>query len=290
MKCNICPRKCNIDRNIDLGFCKSHNDFKIAKYMVHNWEEPIISGKNGSGAIFFSHCNLKCIYCQNYKISSFGEGRIISTEQFIDIIKNLENRGVHNINLVTPSHYTKQIIEALKIYRPSIPIVWNSNGYESVETIKKLKDVVDIYLVDMKYMDDNLAYELSRAKNYPSICQKAILQMRKNQPNDVIANGIMQKGVIIRHLVIPNEIENSFKVIDWIYKNLGKSCYISIMGQYVPYYLAKNHPKYNRPIKPIEYKRVINKFNTLGFENGFYQDLASASESFIPNFNSFDDM
>ena len=289
MNCNICPRKCNVNRDVSIGFCKAPNTFKIAKYMLHLWEEPIISGNNGSGAIFFSHCNLKCVYCQNDQISHNGQGRLVSCEQFIDIIKELENMGANNINLVTPSHYSEQIIDALTKYKPSIPVVWNSSGYESVETIKKLKDIVDIYLVDMKYMDNDLALNLSKAKDYPEVCQQAILQMRKNQPNDIIENGIMKKGIIIRHLALPNEIDNSFKVLDWINNNLGKNTYISIMGQYTPCYLAKDMEKYNRPLKPIEYKRVLNHLNNLGFVNGFCQELTSASKNFIPDFDKFKD-
>lgn len=289
MNCNICPRKCNVDRKVNIGFCKASNDIKVAKYMLHFWEEPIISGDNGSGAIFFSHCNLKCIYCQNYKISSEGQGKIITQEQFIDIMKELEQLGANNINLVSPTHYTYQIIEALKKYKPKIPIVWNSSGYEDDLTIKNLKDLVDIYLVDMKYMDNNLAFNLSKAEDYPEVCKKAILQMRENQPKDIIKNGIMQKGVIIRHLVLPNEIENSFKVLDWIYENLGENIFISIMGQYTPCYQAVNMQKYNRVLKPIEYKRVINHVKLLGFNNGFFQELDSANSCYIPNFDKFKD-
>ncbi|MBO5910365.1 MAG: radical SAM protein, partial [Clostridia bacterium] len=159
MNCNICPRKCNINRHAGVGFCKATDTIKIAKYMLHMWEEPIISGTNGSGAIFFSHCNLRCIYCQNQQISSGGQGKEININELVAIFKELESKGAHNINLVTPTHYSSLIIEALSVYKPSIPIVWNSSGYECVETIKKLKDLVDIYLVDMKYMDANLARE-----------------------------------------------------------------------------------------------------------------------------------
>ena len=289
MKCNICPRHCNIDRDKSLGFCKAPNTLKIAKYMLHGWEEPIISGTKGSGAIFFSHCNLKCVYCQNKQISADGLGREISIDGFINIIKELESAGAHNINLVTPTHYTEQIITAFNIYKPSIPVVWNSSGYENVEIIKRLKDIVDIYLVDMKYMDNNLAFTLSSAKDYPKKCAEAILQMRKNQPHDIIQDGIMQKGVIVRHLVLPNEVENSFKVLDWIYSNLGINAYISIMSQYTPCHLALNMNNYNRPLKVIEYKRIINHINKLGFTNGFLQELNSASECFIPDFNIFND-
>ena len=289
MNCNICPRKCNTNRNFSAGFCQASNNIKIAKFMPHFWEEPIISGTRGSGAIFFSHCNLKCVYCQNAQISHYGEGKYFSAEQFINIVKQLESFGVHNINLVTPTHYTEQLISAFSIYKPSVPIVWNSNGYESVETIKRIKDIVDIYLVDMKYMDNDLALTLSKAKDYPNVCQQAILEMRTNQPRDIIENGIMKKGVIIRHLVIPNEIKNSFNVLDWIHNALGCQTYISLMGQYTPFHLAKDMPKYNRPLKLIEYKRVVNHLNQLGFENGFVQELSSASEVFIPNFNNMED-
>lgn len=285
MNCNICPRKCNINRNASIGFCNASNNLKIAKYMPHFWEEPVISATNGSGAIFFSHCNLKCVYCQNAQISHYGEGKHFTIEQFIDVVKYLESLGVHNINLVTPTHYTEQIISAFNTYRPTVPIVWNSNGYENVETIERIKDIVDIYLVDMKYMDSDLSLTLSKARDYPQVCQQAIIQMRKNQPNDIVENGIMKKGVIIRHLVLPNEIQNSFDVLTWINSSLGAQTYISLMGQYTPYHLAKDMPKYNRTLKPIEYKRVVNHLKKLGFKNGFVQELSSASEVFIPDFN-----
>lgn len=289
MKCNICPRKCNVERRREVGFCQANNRIKVAKYMLHHWEEPIISGEAGSGAIFFSHCNLKCVYCQNSQISSGGEGKYVSVEELVDIIKQLERSGATNINLVTPTHYTEQIIEALNIYRPQIPIVWNSSGYESEDTIARIKPFVDIYLVDMKYMDADLAFNLSKAKDYPQVCSRAILQMRKNQPRDIVENGLMKKGVIIRHLVLPNEVENSHKVLEWIHSNLGKQCYVSIMSQYTPCHLAKSMEKYNRPLKPIEYKRVLHKLDTLGFCNGFVQQLDSSSECFIPDFDKFND-
>ena len=284
--CNICPRHCNIDRSLNIGFCGANNNIKVAKHMLHMWEEPIISGTNGSGAIFFSHCNLKCVYCQNAEISAFGNGKEFTTQQFIDIIKDLENLGAHNINLVTPSHYSHQIIQALKMYKPKVPVVWNSNGYENVETIRQLKDIVDIYLVDMKYMDNNLSLILSGAKDYPSVCQNAILQMRANQPEDIVENGLMKKGIIIRHLVIPGEIQNSFSVLDWIKSSLGKDIFVSLMAQYTPYHKAKSMSKYNRTLKPIEYKRVLNHLTNLGLNNGFQQELTSSSTCYIPDFNN----
>ena len=291
MLCNICPRKCNIDRDKSAGFCSCTNTIVLSKYMVHHFEEPIISGENGkgSGAIFFAGCNLKCIYCQNYEISNSSVGKSISTQDLVSIIKELEEKGVNNINFVTPTHYTNQIIDALKIYKPSIPVVWNSSGYEEVEQIERLKDLVDIYLVDLKYMDSGLATELSFAKDYPQKACNAILQMRKNQPKDVIENRLMQKGVIVRHLVLPNCIVNSFACLDWLKNNLGANTIISLMSQYSPYYKAKDNAKINRKLHPIEYKRVLSYFNKLGFQNGYSQEMTSASEIFVPDFKKFSD-
>ena len=292
MKCNICPRNCGKDRKREYGFCGCGDEIIISKYMLHHWEEPIISGdinSAGSGAIFFAGCNLKCVYCQNYEISNHSVGKTLSTPDFVKIMKELEERGALNINLVTPTHYTLQIIDALKIYKPKVPIVWNSSGYENAEIIKILKDLVDIYLVDLKYMDSSLAGELSLAKDYPEIATKTILQMKKNQPNDILENGIMKKGVIIRHLVLPNCIDNSFKCLEWIEKNLGKQQFVSLMSQYVPCFKAKEISKINRKLHPIEYKRVLNKMEELGFENGFCQELSSADKIYTPDFSTFND-
>lgn len=289
MKCNICPRQCNVNRNNSVGFCSASNSIYIAKYMIHKWEEPIISGTDenfGSGAIFFSGCNLKCIYCQNYEISNSVVGKSYSVQELANLFKKLEKIGALNINLVTPTHYTDKIIEALKIYKPKIPVVWNSSGYEKPEEIKKLKDFVDIYLVDLKYMNSTLAQKLSNAPDYPQFATKAILQMKKNQPKDILEDNLMQKGVIIRHLVIPNEIENSLSCLNWINENLDKNQYISIMAQYTPCYKAMQNKKYNRPLHIIEYKRVLSYLNKLNFKNGFVQELDSASTKFIPNFNN----
>lgn len=285
MKCNLCPRKCNIDRSITNGFCSCPEDLYIAKYMLHYWEEPIIcDAHNPSGAIFFSGCNLKCVYCQNYKISNSSIGKQYTIKELATLFKTLENMGAKNINLVTPTHYQNQIIEALKIYKPNIPIIWNSSGYELAEEIKKLKDYIDIYLVDLKYMSNTLALHLSSAKDYPEVSVKAIAEMKNNQPDDIIVNGKMKKGVIIRHLVLPNYIENTFSCLNWINNNLGNNQYISIMSQYTPCHKAKDIFTLNRKLHPIEYKRVINYATKLQFFNGFYQDLESASTIFIPDF------
>lgn len=289
--CDICPRNCKVNRESKLGFCQSTNAVKIAKVMLHYFEEPPISGEeiegkkpNGSGAIFFSGCNLKCIYCQNSEISQGGVGKEISIETLADLFRQLENAGANNINLVTPSHYTLQIIEALKIYRPKIPIVWNTSGYEKPETIAILKGFVDIFLTDFKYFDSKLSSEFSFASNYPEMCKASLLEMRKVQPNDEFENGLMKKGIIVRHLILPGCTADSKDIFAWIDKNLGNKTYVSLMAQYVPMAKAKDNPKINRKITPLEYKIVLKHLENLGFENAFVQELGSADTCYTPNF------
>ncbi len=283
--CNLCPRKCNINRNKNVGFCGVSNTVKIARAGLHFWEEPIISGESGSGTIFFSGCNLKCVYCQNYEISKQAFGKEISVERLAEIFKELENKGANNINLVTPSHYVTQIIEALKIYKPKVPIVYNTSGYDSVEEIKMLEGWVDVYLTDLKYYSKELSKKYSSAENYFEVATKAILEMVKQQPKNIYENGLLKKGVIIRHLVLPNNYKDSFEVLNWIKNNLGENALVSIMGQYTPCYNAKNFEEINRKLKPIEYKLVLNYFQKIGLKNGFMQSLDSADESYIPPFN-----
>lgn len=291
--CNICPRNCNVNRTTTVGFCKGTDKIKISKVMLHYFEEPIISGAgdsaNGSGAIFFSNCTLKCLYCQNSEISSDGLGKEISIEKLADIFKQLEDAGANNINLVSPTHYTKQIIEAINLYKPKIPIVWNTSGYEKAETIALLKDYVDIFLTDFKYFSSEISSKLSLAPNYFDECSKATLQMRKNQPIDIIENGLMKKGIIIRHLVLPNQTKDSEKVLDWIFQNLGNKTYVSLMAQYVPMARAKEFQEINRKITPLEYKVLVKKLNDLGFENAFLQDFSSAETIYTPDFKTQDD-
>ena len=286
--CNICPRNCNVDRNKFSGFCGATNNLKVAKVMLHNWEEPIISGTNGSGAIFFSNCNLKCIFCQNYKISSGGEGKEISVEKLINIFKQLEQANAHNINLVSPSQYSEQIIEALTLYKPSIPVIWNSNGYESPATIKKLNGLIDIYLCDFKYFNNNLATQFSSAPNYLESVTNSLKEMFKQQPKNIIENNIMKKGIIIRHLVLPNCTSDSINILNYLKENFGQNILISLMSQYLPYYKAINHKTLGRKVTSLEYKRVLTAFQNLGFKDGFCQELSSASECFIPDFSNQD--
>ena len=255
--------------------------------MLHKYEEPLISGgekDKGSGAIFFAGCNLKCVYCQNFPISHKNKGKNISVAELANIFKDLERRGALNINLVTPTHFTMQIIEALKIYKPNIPIVWNSSGYESVETIEKLKGYVDIFLVDLKYMSNELSTKYSGAVDYADVATKAILKMRELQPKDVIENGHMKKGIIVRHLVLPTHTDDSIKCLDFILKNLGKDTIVSIMSQYEPRYDAKKFHEIDRKITPIEYKRVVNFALKNDMKNCFVQDLSSADSKYTPKF------
>lgn len=285
MICNLCPRKCNVNRDLKSGFCGVSNTLKVARAQLHFWEEPIISGTNGSGTIFFSGCNLKCVYCQNFNISKENFGKDITTQRLAEIFKELENAGAHNINLVTPSHYVKQIVEALNIYKPKIPVVYNTSGYDSVEELKMLEGYVDVYLTDLKYYSSELSQKYSSAKNYFEMCSLAIKEMIRQQPKNVMENGLIKKGVIIRHMVLPNCINDSFKVLEWIKNNLGEDVIVSVMGQYTPYFNASKFPEINRKLKPVEYKLVINHFNKLGLKNGFMQSLDSADENFIPPFN-----
>ena len=285
--CNQCPRRCKVDRKKSFGFCGAGDECKISKVMFHHWEEPIISGsetQNGSGAIFFSQCNLKCVYCQNYEISHFEGGKTYSDQELSNLFKQLESDGALNINLVTPTHYSQNIINALKIYKPKIPIVWNSGGYDSPEVLKKLKGLVDIYLTDFKYYDNKLAEKYSKCKNYLENIQKNLKIMRQNIKKDKLKNGLMKKGIIVRHLILPNHTDDSINVLKEIKNILGTKTYISLMSQYTPHGLAKNYPEINRKLKMLEYKRVKNFMISLGFENGFVQNLDSATEEFIPDF------
>ena len=267
-----------------MGYCKADNYVKIAKTMLHFWEEPVISGTKGSGAIFFSYCNLKCVFCQNYKISHCGKGNITTTKELAEIFQELEKKGAHNINLVTPTHYTDQIIEALNIYRPKIPIVWNTNSYESDETMEKIKNYIDIYLFDLKYYNKELSKKYSDTINYFEIATKNILKAKKEIPTNIIENNIMKKGIIIRHLILPNQTNDSIKILDWIKNNIPDTL-ISIMSQYTPYFRSTEFPEINRTITKLEYKRVLTHCQNLQL-NGFMQDLTSANENFIPDFDT----
>jgi len=289
-RCNICPHKCNINRNNQkVGRCKATDKVKIALYSVHDFEEPCISGKRGSGTIFFSNCNLNCVYCQNYEISQLGRGKEISIEELANILILQQNKNVENINLVTPTSYVPQIIEAIKIARKKglkIPIIYNTNGYENVETIKMLEGYIDVYLPDLKYAQNELGQKYSNIKNYFEITQQAIKEMIKQVGMPILnEKGIIEKGVMIRHLVLPNNIENSKKVLKWIKENLSEDIYVSIMAQYFPTYKVKEEKKIselNRKLTKEEWEEIENYIEKLDIKNGYVQELGEHEEEYVP--------
>ena len=275
-KCEICPHRCGINRNNNqIGRCKSKDSIKIALYSTHDFEEPCISGTKGSGTVFFSNCNMNCIFCQNYEISQLGKGKEISIENLAEIFLKQQEKEVHNINLVTPTSYAYQIIEAIKIAKNKgfkLPIVYNTNGYENVETIKALEGYVDVYLPDLKYAENELANRYSKVNNYFEIATEAIQEMiRQVGTPKFDSDGIIQKGVIIRHLVLPNQIENSKKVLTWIKTNLPDNIYVSIMAQYFPTYKAKYDEEINRKLTQEEWQEIEKYIEKIGLENGFIQ-------------------
>lgn len=285
--CNACPRKCNVERNIgefSRGFCKMPYNAVLARASLHLWEEPVISGERGSGAIFFSGCNLRCVFCQNYEISHENFGKQVSKSEFIDIVKNLENQGAHTINLVNPTHFVPFIKEVFSEYKPSIPVVYNTGGYDDVESIRSLQGLIDVYLPDLKYFDCDVSKKYTNAENYFEKASKAVLEMQRQVGKSVIKDGIMQKGLIIRHLVLPKNTDQSIKILRWIKDNLPIDTYISLMSQYVPY-VKTEYKELNRRIVTAEYQKVIDEFERLGFENGFMQERSSAQTDFIPKFD-----
>ena len=286
MKCNQCPRKCNAERNenLCLGFCKAPLTLKIARAALHYWEEPCISGENGSGTVFFSGCSLGCVFCQNREISKEGKGELISVNRLAEIFSELENKGAHNINLVTPSHYIPQIIKALDIYKPKIPIVYNSGGYDDVNSLKMLEGYVDIFLMDLKYMSEDRAKKYSLAKDYPKIAQKALLEAYRQQPECILKDGIMQKGVIVRHLILPLGTNDAISVFDFVRKNMPDA-YFSIMSQYTPCGNLEDFKELNRKLTKREYNKVLDYIIESGFENCYMQETKSSSKEYIPAFD-----
>ena len=288
--CNICPHKCGVNRlNGIKGRCKCDNKINIALASVHNYEEPCISGKNGSGTVFFSNCNLNCIYCQNYEISQLGKGKEITIEHLAQIFIKQQEKNVNNINLVTPTMYIPQIIEAIKIARKkglNIPIIYNSNGYENVETIKKLNGYIDIYLPDLKYYSNEIAKKYSKIDNYFETAISAIKEMQKQVGNPIFnEKGIIQKGVIIRHLILPHHLLNTKNILKYVKENFDENTYISIMAQYFPTYKAKEDKLINRKLTKKEYKEIENYLYLLNLKNGYIQELGEHEEEYVPNFD-----
>ena len=287
--CNICPRKCGVDREKSKGYCGMSDRVKISRAALHMWEEPCISADKGSGTVFFSGCNMKCVFCQNKDISHDGFGKEITVEHLADIMVRLQREGALNINLVTPTHYALQIIEAVKIARQkglNLPIVCNTSGYENVRTVKLLKDTVDVWLPDFKYIDNEKAIRYSNAPGYVEIAKRALDEMVSQQGECVFdADGVIQKGVIVRHLVMPGGVEDAKKITRYLHRRYGDRIYISLMSQYTPCTDLSLYPEIDRKVTAAEYDEVVDFAVDIGVENGFIQDGERASESFIPPFN-----
>ena len=288
--CNVCPRNCGIDRiSGKVGFCKSGVTVKVAKAYGHMWEEPCISGAKGSGTVFFSNCNLRCVFCQNHDISQSSIGKEISVERLSEIFLEQQAKGYHNINLVNPTHYVPQIIAALDMAKKSgltIPVVYNSNGYENIESIKALNGYIDVYIPDLKYFNDKYAIKYSSAPNYFNIASKVIGEMVAQVGTPVFnEDDIMIKGVIIRHLMLPGLLFDSKKVVDYIYKTFGDSVYLSLMNQYTPMFKATEYAEINRPLNPDHYDSLIDYCVDLGYKNAFIQESGTSSTVYVPDFN-----
>lgn len=288
-KCELCPRRCNINRlEGKTGYCNAGYNVKVAKVMLHLWEEPCISGGRGSGTVFFSNCSLSCVFCQNFNISQEHTGKEISVEKLSDIFLKLEDQGADNINLVSPTHYIPQIISALYIAKEnglSIPVIYNSNGYENIEALKYLNSFIDIYLPDIKYFNDKYAIKYSSAPQYFSYAKEAVLEMYRQVGVPVFENGLIKKGIIIRHLLLPGLLSESKKILDWISGNLSKDVYISLMSQYIPMYKASCFPEINKRVSPKSYEWLIDYFLSLGLKKGYTQEYSSAQDVYTPDFD-----
>ena len=288
--CLLCPRKCGINRRTgQTGVCGVSSEIKVARAALHYWEEPCISGKRGSGAVFFSGCSLHCVFCQNREISDGKEGKVISKARLSDIFIELAGKGANNINLVTPGQYIPDIVWAVndaKSRGMKLPIIYNTSGYENVTELKLLEDIVDVYLPDFKYMDSTLSARYSRAKDYPSVAKQALSEMVRQQPDVVIddATGLIQKGVIVRQLLLPGHVNDAKAVLKYLYDTYHDHVYISMMSQFTPIAL-KDYPEINRTVTKREYERLVNYALEIGITNAFIQEGDVAKDSFIPAFD-----
>lgn len=288
--CLLCPRKCGINRRTgQTGVCGVSSEIKVARAALHYWEEPCISGKRGSGAVFFSGCSLHCVFCQNREISDGKEGKVISKERLSDIFMELADKGANNINLVTPGQYIPDIVWAVndaKSRGMKLPIIYNTSGYENVTELKLLEGIVDVYLPDFKYMDSTLSARYSRAKDYPSVAKQALSEMVRQQPDVVIddSTGLIQKGVIVRQLLLPGHVNDAKAVLKYLYDTYHDHVYISMMSQFTPIAL-KDYPEINRTVTKREYERLVNYALEIGITNAFIQEGDVAKDSFIPAFD-----
>ena len=287
--CRLCPRACGADRTAgQLGFCRMWASPKIARCALHFWEEPVLVGSGGAGAVFFSGCTLQCGYCQNTEISTEGKGRELTTEELRTSLEDLVSQGAACIDLVTPTHFLPHILPALEPKLP-VPVVYNCGGYESVDTLKLLEGKVDIYLPDLKYADNALANQLSACKDYAETAKAAILEMFRQVGRPVMENGLLKKGVILRHLVLPGHVENSLAVLDWISETFRPGdILLSLMSQYTPMGRLKDTPPFDRPITEDEYAAVCSWAELCGIETGFLQEISSANQTYVPDWDKIE--
>lgn len=283
-KCNLCPNNCGANRNFTKGACGADNNVTISKYSLHYFEEPVISGKSGSGTVFFTGCSLRCVFCQNYELSRATRGKAVSEKELSDIFKFLEDSGANNVNLVTPSHYTYQIARAFDIYKPKIPVIYNTHSYETVENLKIIDPYVDVYLPDLKFFSSEISKRYTNKSNYFDCAEKAIKFMMDSKVTK-IENNLIKSGVIVRHLVLPMLKSDSKKILDWFNENNKNGAYLSIMSQYTPLIKNDKYPELNRKITKKEYQAVVDYAIELNLENAFIQDLSSASEAYVPSWD-----
>ena len=282
--CTLCPNECKVDKQFQIGACGTDANVKIAKFYLHKFEEPVISGTNGSGTVFFCGCSLRCAFCQNYSLSRVERGKTVSVYELADIFRKLEDMGAHNINLVTPTHYSDKIIDALKVYKPKIPIVYNTHGYENVDNLKMLNEYVDVYLPDVKFFSPALSKRYTGKENYFEVASAAVEFMIKNKPLIFGDDGLIKSGVIVRHLVLPQGVSDSKKILDW-YSAFKSNAYINVMSQYTPFGDIDKFPELKRKITAREYDTVIEYALSLGIENMYYQKLDSADKKYIPEWD-----
>lgn len=284
--CDLCPRLCKADRTRTLGFCGAGERARVAKAMIHKWEEPCIVGETGAGAVFFSYCNLRCSYCQNFEISKGGKGKEITIERLAEIFLNLEAKGAATLDLVTPTHFLPQIIKALFTAKKrglSIPTVYNTSGYERKEIIEEISPYMDVFMPDFKYFSTELAEKYSMARDYPKVVKSAIKAMYDAKGKFTTENGVMKNGVLVRHLVLPGNRKDSIEILKWLYENFGDNIYLSLMSQYTP---TKNAPKeLSRRLTTFEYESVVDFAINLGFKNAYVQEKPAAKTDYIPDFD-----
>lgn len=283
-ECTQCPNSCRIDRDVKKGTCGVNNNLKIAKYSLHAYEEPIISGRRGSGTIFFCGCSLRCVFCQNYEVSRNTLGKEITVDELINVFKKLEDMGAHNLNFVNPTHYSLQIMKALDKYRPNVPVVWNTHGYETLETLRAVDDYVDVYLTDLKYFSHAVSERYTKRADYFQVASKAV-EFMLNAKKTVLSDGLIQKGVIVRHLILPLNSSDSVQIVRWLSKRMINGAYLSLMSQYTPFGDIKNFPELNRKITSREYLKVLDAVTESDFKNVFLQDSLSSSTEYIPKWD-----